>query len=671
MIWKKIIIMILVGVFFLGIWGQTQNTPAPQKPIEKTKMADVSPELREKAFGLLTEVIKESEKLKLPQNRIDLKIRAADLLWEKEEKQARKVFLEAHDELEKISKEALSANCLADDNNQIYCNTIQSLQMKLIETLIECDVKTAEELLKTADNTSLDAYLLEQKLFEKYLIVNPQKAFEIAEKGIKKQELPRYIGNMSLYMDFDAKISNGVYEKLTGLYQVNQELGAKLAREILETIKIKKITVQSPVSLSNSNLAMSNMDNSKFSNTLKDEKFSSNTNMISATSVIPTNLNANMQSHINNLEFSQASSFLKQAEILNNQSQNQTPLLTKNEMTQLASMLIESLIAKRRFDYHQVAYIYPELVKYAPNQIQKLRRQMLPAEVKKMDGENREVQATKNRIEGTNARRIDDILKDIENAPPEKRDELYAEASKVAVTCCQCSELKDGFKYYLKIEKKEIFPELNEMFADLMPKYKAQNGDVKELRKILTAEKDTMKKVGLLSQAATAIAQKDDIENAKKLLTEAQKLLPEKHKNSSQLRAYFAYTGALASVDSNESFSLLETLTSQANENINTVANFYQFQGETVNIDRGETVNIKNGEFLFDVMEFQSARHIYPSVLMIKLLAQVDFERTLKLADKFSRPEVRLFARWHIAKSLLNKEAEEEEKNLADYSERC
>lgn len=48
---------------------------------------------------------------------------------------------------------------------------------------------------------------------------------------------------------------------------------------------------------------------------------------------------------------------------------------------------------------------------------------------------------------------------------------------------------------------------------------------------------------------------------------------------------------------------------------------------------------------------------------MINKIAETDFERTVKLADKFSRFEIRLFARWHIAESLMNNEMEE---NLAD-----
>ena len=172
-----------------------------------------------------------------------------------------------------------------------------------------------------------------------------------------------------------------------------------------------------------------------------------------------------------------------------------------------------------------------------------------------------------------------------------------------------------------------------------------------------------MQKVELITQTANTLTKKGDIENAKTLLAEAQKLLPEKYKNSNQLRVYVAYTNALSSLDTNQAFSLLENLILQANENINSIAKYYEF--------REETEYIKNDEFLIDSIEFQSAMHIYPSVPMIKKLVRIDFERTVKLADRFLRPEVHLFARWHIVESLLNKNAEVKEGSLASYQEGC
>jgi hypothetical protein len=49
---------------------------------------------------------------------------------------------------------------------------------------------------------------------------------------------------------------------------------------------------------------------------------------------------------------------------------------------------------------------------------------------------------------------------------------------------------------------------------------------------------------------------------------------------------------------------------------------------------------------------------------LIKNLAAADADRTMSLADKFSRSEVRFFARYRIAESLLDPDAEENEKEF-------
>jgi len=49
------------------------------------------------------------------------------------------------------------------------------------------------------------------------------------------------------------------------------------------------------------------------------------------------------------------------------------------------------------------------------------------------------------------------------------------------------------------------------------------------------------------------------------------------------------------------------------------------------------------------------------SAELIKNLARADLPRTVALADKFERPEIRLFARVRIAHALLDSQAAEKE----------
>jgi hypothetical protein len=47
---------------------------------------------------------------------------------------------------------------------------------------------------------------------------------------------------------------------------------------------------------------------------------------------------------------------------------------------------------------------------------------------------------------------------------------------------------------------------------------------------------------------------------------------------------------------------------------------------------------------------------------LFRTLGRADFERTVKLIDKFERPEIRLFARLRLVQSLLDPQADTKDK---------
>jgi len=108
------------------------------------------------------------------------------------------------------------------------------------------------------------------------------------------------------------------------------------------------------------------------------------------------------------------------------------------------------------------------------------------------------------------------------------------------------------------------------------------------------------------------------------------------------------YANILSATAPAESFKYLEAQLKSINETINSAGAVAEFS---------EDESQENAEFRFAKMREQIARKSPLSFGMLKKLAHFDFERTVKLADRFTRPEVRLFIRWHIANSLLNKNA--------------
>ena len=71
---------------------------------------------------------------------------------------------------------------------------------------------------------------------------------------------------------------------------------------------------------------------------------------------------------------------------------------------------------------------------------------------------------------------------------------------------------------------------------------------------------------------------------------------------------------------------------------------------------------VEADELLFNSMNKQVLMYIPNSSDLMKNLGRADFERAVGLADKFERPEIRLFVRLRIVQALLDADAAEKEK---------
>ena len=104
--------LISVVAFLLAVAPPMAAQSTPPKDSSKIEQAKrAQEELKKKGLALLEEVIKGSQSLRLPENRLRIQIAAADLLWAQDEKRARSIF-----------KEAI---CL-----QIFSGLVQSLFLK-------------------------------------------------------------------------------------------------------------------------------------------------------------------------------------------------------------------------------------------------------------------------------------------------------------------------------------------------------------------------------------------------------------------------------------------------------------------------------------------------------------------------------------------------------------
>jgi hypothetical protein len=126
-------------------------------------------------------------------------------------------------------------------------------------------------------------------------------------------------------------------------------------------------------------------------------------------------------------------------------------------------------------------------------------------------------------------------------------------------------------------------------------------------------------------------------------------------KNRKNLTTVLHLTQAYAVVDAGQSFAFLESNISYFNEIINAAILLDEFN---------ESGSTQNDELRIDTIRSQAYQNVPKGVILIKNLATADFDRAVNFAERFSRPEIRFFARFRILESLLNPEAEEDEKKI-------
>ena len=131
MLYKKLFTLFLCLVFVTQTFAQT----APKVDAKKN---DVAPELQEKAVALLKNLAREAEQFSAPLNRVGARIEIAELLWERNEKQARIVFQNALAELNTMVNQIPSENTEDETENAegyLILNDARTLRNNLLVAL--------------------------------------------------------------------------------------------------------------------------------------------------------------------------------------------------------------------------------------------------------------------------------------------------------------------------------------------------------------------------------------------------------------------------------------------------------------------------------------------------------------------------------------------------------
>ena len=587
MFYRKLFMLFLCLIFVGQNFAQVQ-------PQTVEKKAEISAELKEKAVELITNLARETDQFYMPENRIEARGLVAELLWEHDEKLARQLFQGAISELEPLIEELLAQTTKEEESENYLDNYyIGKLRTDLLMRIAANDPEFALETLrlltrKKADGKDLFEYdeSLEINLASQISQNDPQKAYDLALKNLEQA------------LDYN------IYTALEDIYKKDEELGAKFAGDILA--KIKK--------------------NETKPNTEAEEAARNTTN--------PTYRPISSENKNYVITFWEVKSFVDKVKELNRQSvkNKKKPVLSEDEYKELIKALGERVVVQSYLSAYQVSDVMKDLEKFDTPTAQAIRRKL----AKEKDQLDKMINSDvfKNEIAD---RSLEEIIAIIEKKPVAQREDLYREA---AETIYYKGDISLAKELYAKVRKKPEYDYLGTQIEESLPLSLAEEGNIEESRKMLAKTKTPEERIELLTSLALSLAAKGDTKTAQSFLDEARSMYAGRMKNRRNLGSILQLSQAFAVLEPEQSFSFVENNISFINEVIAAGILIDEFN---------ETGSIKSDEVRLGVVQSESYRDLTKGVVLIKNLATADFERTVGLADKFNRREVRFIARYRIA----------------------
>ncbi len=576
---------------------------------DEPKESDVSTELKDKSVILLNSLAREADQFSLPENRVGARIIVGNLLWEHDEKQARTIFQNAIADLNGMIQQIPFEDTEAADEQYLAIYHTTSLRSELLLALALHDPKAALDALQfltrkksDGENVFSEDQTLELALAAKITEKDPKQAYELAKKNLEKS------------------LNYSLFSTLEDIYKKDSELGTRLAKDILNKIKSNDTKIVSASDYAgNSNVAV----------------------------VVNNNISGKSQETNYSVNIWEVQQYLDTVKKLNRQAarDKKTPALSEGEIKELVEILANKYVKQPYLSAYEVSKVMPEITKYFPATATAIRRKMtdgaaeLDNQIKAQNVQNE-----------TEAKTAEEIAQLADKKPVGECDDYYRQAAEKAVND---GELVKAKEYYAKVKKKPEYDYLGTKIEEGLPLALAKSGDLREVRQALAKLKTPEERIEVLTTLSLSVMKTGDKKTANTLLDEARSTYSGRMKHRKNLTSVLQMTQAYAVIEPAQSFAFLEGNLSFVNDVIAAGILVDEFN---------EGGSVKSEEVRLEVVRSESYRNVPNGVALIKNLANSDFDRTVSLAEKFSRPEARFFARFRIAEALLDPNAEENEK---------
>ena len=595
--YKLYAFLLVIGLVF-------QTTVAAQTLQPEAKTEEVlKPELKEAALKLLASVASEAQQYGLPENRIRSQITIADMLWKHDEAQARTLFQNAYGDLQNMLAsaslpEGIELNSTERNKQYSIRYRIMDLRREFVMTLARSDSEGALNALEGLKLAPID---------DNDPLLAEDLGLKLTTAIVKKDP------NKSYTVARQRLETLGVtYEFINALKELHKKdapLAANLARDVIAKFKSLKIRVIA-----------------------EDAK-----------TVAPVDFKTE-------IDLWQVTSFVSAASEMNRQatrekSKKTAPLLTDAEMKELVEITAGAFLAERNPTQYAISQVMREIARYSPASAQRIRLKIGAEASQQMD----KISESNTYYKDTKDKSADELAKIADVSAPEVRDSRYSFAAFKALDENE-PEKAQAIAAHIKDRKNYVY--LFERIEFALPLAKARRGDLEEVRRMLASLKTNQERIFTLTELASALAAKGEKETAKTLLDESLQMMPPILRKQQDLESTGRVAVAYSVAAPEQAFLIIENGIGQMNEYINSGIKLDDFYAAGA---------VESDELLFNTMNRQALLNVPNSFDLLKNLARADFERTVGLADKFERPEIRLFVRLRIAQALLDTKAAEKE----------
>lgn len=578
----------------LSLFSQAFAQRAPAAPPPRTdEQGKEQQELRRKALDLLDITIKDSESFKLPENRIRVRMMAANLIWRFDEDRARTLFKEAIAALVELLN---NQEVVEQPGRNMMGEVAKNLRREMLKTLGEHDARLAREFLRASRLPAPEAANASHVSPENDLQLEVSLATQIASTD-PKQALE--IGRESLSQGFSTELMN----LLPALRQKDAVAAARLASEMVMKLRGVRLDSNSQTRHVALNLLRT------AAGSLEDAK-------TGATSV--------------------------------------PHLLELPAVRELTEMLAaEALRPSNDEFFSELQELMPIIEKYAPARAAQIKRKAGLKEANKeasVEGVANTTTVNATAMEDWSKYQqllekgtTDEMLDAASKAPEGMRETLYLQAA--------TKLMKDGNPERARsvVNDNVKDPHQRQMLLDQLDQMAisaaAEQGKIEQTRKMLATLRTNEERAMLLAQLATGAAQKGEKKSALQLLEEARGMIGAKAKNFKQLGAQLMVAHAYVTLEPARSFEILEPVADQVNELLGAAIILGGFFTEEF---------IRDDEVMLEPVAMISAEFINQFADDVKALARADFERTKALANRFQRDEMRIMAQLLIAQSILS-----------------